>query len=84
MSARVISFSDFAPKQGEYSLLLSDLPGRGVQTLGVLLLDPAADTLYVRLRRDWAMVASDEDAEVLENLEEDLLDKARTEGAAAL
>ncbi|MBV9763381.1 MAG: S24 family peptidase [Acidobacteriaceae bacterium] len=84
MSARVISFSDFAPKQGEYSLLFSDLPGRGVQTLGVLLLDPAADTLYVRLRRDWSMVASDEDAEVLENLEEDLLDKARTEGAAAL
>ena len=75
---------DYLPKSGEYSLLLSELPGRGVETLGVLLLDPASDSLYVRLRRDWARLASDEDVEVLEELEDDLQSKARELGAAAL
>lgn len=84
MSARLISFSDFAPKQGEYSLLLSDLPGQDVQTIGVLLLDPGTDTLRVRLRRDWSTLASDEDAEVLEELEDDLLAKASQSGGAAV
>src|SRR5581483_11643962 len=84
VSARLISFSDFAPKSGEYSLLLSDLPGHGVQTIGVLLLNPATDTLYVRLRRDWTAIASEEDAEVLEGLENDLSSKARAGGGAVL
>ena len=84
MSARVLSFSDFAPKAGEYSLLLSDLPDHGVQTIGVLLLDSTSDTLHVRLRRDWSAVASDEDEEVLEQLEDDLLSKARELGGAAV
>lgn len=84
MSARVISFSDFAPQAAQYSLLLADMPGYGPQTIGVLLLDPATDTLYARLRRDWSRVASDEDAEVLEQLEDDLLSKARQHGGAAV
>ncbi len=41
MSARVISFSDYAPKPGVFSLIVSELPDHGVQTIGVLLLDPA-------------------------------------------
>jgi len=84
LSARVISFSSFGPKPGEYSLLTCDLPGHGPETIGVLLLDPASDTLYVRLRRDWEAVASDEDAEVLSELEDDLVIESRKEGAAAL
>jgi phage repressor protein C with HTH and peptisase S24 domain len=84
MPARVISFSSFAPKPGEYSLLMCELPGRGLETIGVLLLDPASDTLYVRLRRDWDTVASEEDAEVLSELEDDLLIKSREQGANAL
>ena len=84
MSARVISFRDYAPKSGEYSLLLSDLPAHGVETVGVLLLDPASDTLYVRLRRDWDRFASEEDAEVLAELEDDLQTWARQEGGAAV
>ena len=60
------------------------MPGRGVETLGVLLLDPAADRLYVRLRRDWEQVASEEDAEVLRELEDDLTVQAREAGAAAV
>jgi phage repressor protein C with HTH and peptisase S24 domain len=84
MSARVIGFSEYAPKPGEYSLLLADLPGRGVQTIGVLLLDPTTDILHLRLRRDWELVASGEDAEVLAELEDDLLSQARDLGGTAV
>ena len=84
MSARVISMRDYAPKQGQYSLLLSELPGRPAETIGVLLCDPASDLLYVRLRRDWARLASDEDAEVLTELEEDLQSEGQQQGAAAV
>lgn len=84
MPAPVLRFSDFAPKRAEYSLLLSDLPGYGVQTIGVLLLDPSTDTLHLRLRRDWDEVAADEDAEVLEELEDDLAMQARERGGAAV
>ena len=84
MPAPVLRFSDFAPKRAEYSLLLSDLPGHGTQTIGVLLLDPATDTLHLRLRRDWNAVAADEDAEVLEELEDDLAMQARERGGAAV
>ncbi len=84
MAARVVSFGSYAPKQGQYALLLCELPERPVQTIGVLLLDPATDMLYVRLRRDWEQVASEEDAEVLEALEDDLAVKAREGGASAV
>ncbi len=80
MPAQVLSFRDIAPKQGEYSLIVSALPGQGNQTIGVLLLDAASDTLHVRLRRDWEKVASEDDAEVLAELEDDLLLEARDEG----
>ncbi|MFL6416953.1 MAG: S24 family peptidase [Bryobacteraceae bacterium] len=84
MSARVLSFAAYAPKAGQYLLLLSDLPQRGVQTVGVLLLDPATDLLYLRLRRDWERVASEEDAEVLVELEEDLQALSRDRGGSAV
>ncbi|MBV9303302.1 MAG: S24 family peptidase [Acidobacteriaceae bacterium] len=82
--ARVIRFDDFAPKPGEYSLLQAELPGRGVETIGVLLLDPAADTLHIRLRRDWESFASPEDAEVLSELQDDLASQARERGGSAV
>ena len=84
MSAPVISFSDFAPKQAQYSLLLCETPGHAVQTIGVLLLDPKTDTLHVRLRRDWDAVAYEEDAEVLQELEDDLAAQARERGGSAV
>ncbi len=84
MSARVISFGDYQPKRALYSLLLADLPGHSPETIGVLLLDPATDSLHVRLRRDWSTVASAEDAEVLEELEDDLMSQARERGAAGV
>ena len=84
MLARVLSFRDAAPKEGEYSLIVSALPGRGEQTIGVLLLDASSDTLHVRLRRDWERLASEEDAEVLAELEDDLLLQARDEGGKSV
>lgn len=80
MSARVVSIREFTPRPGQYSLLVSDLPGRGMQTLGVLLLDPENDALHIRLRRDWNALASEEDAEVLAALEDDLMLQAQQEG----
>lgn len=84
MLGRVLSFRDLAPKEGEYSLIVSQLPGRGEQTIGVLLLDASSDTLHVRLRRDWEQLASEEDAEVLSELEEDLRLQARDEGGKSV
>ena len=84
MSPRVLQFADYGPKRGEFSVLLSDLPGYGVKTIGVLLLDPASDLLYVRLRRDWHAVAEEEDTEVLAELSGDLELLARERGGAAV
>ncbi len=84
MSARVLSFGDFALKPAQFSLLIADLPGAAAQPIGVLLLDPKTDALYVRLRRDWDEIATDEDSEVLAELEEDLLLQARERGGTAL
>lgn len=84
MSARVLRFSDYAPKPGEFSLLVCELPGHGLETIGILLLDPASDTLYVRLRRDWEAIASEEDAEVMAELEESLSNWAHDLGAHAV
>lgn len=84
MSARVLRFSDYTPKPGEFSLLLCELPGHGQETIGVLLLDPASDTLYIRLRRDWEAIANEEDAEVMAELEESLSAWAHDLGAQAV
>lgn len=84
MSARVFRFSDYAPKPGEFSLLTAEVPDHGAQVIGVLLFDPSTNNLHVRLRRDWDEIATDEDAEVLAELEDDLALKAREMGAAAL
>src|ERR1700720_3698926 len=66
-----------------YSLLTVELPGQEPASAGVLLEDPAADRLHVRLRRDWDSVAPDE-SEVLSGLEDDLASKAAELGAAKL
>jgi phage repressor protein C with HTH and peptisase S24 domain len=84
MSGRVVSIREFTPRVGQYSLLVSDLPGRGLQTLGVLLLDAENDQLHVRLRRDWSALASEEEAEVLSALEEDLTVQAHAEGGGVV
>ncbi len=84
MSSRLLNIREYTPRVGQYSLLISELPGRGMQTLGVLLLDPETDQLHIRLRRDWNALASEEDAEVLSELEDDLSLQARQEGGVVV
>ena len=47
--------------------------------VGVLLLDPGRDRLYVRVRRDWDNIQPEE-AEVLELMEQGLADAAARRG----
>ncbi len=84
MSARVLSIRDYAPRSGQFSLLVADLPGLSAETIGVLLLDPETDTLHVRLRRDWDQIADEDDAEVLAELEDDLASKSHETGGNAV
>jgi SOS-response transcriptional repressor LexA len=70
-----------------FSILMLDLPGGGFNftgdvNVGILLEDPATDRLYVRLRRDWDQIAPEEEAEVLEALEDGLRSNASELGAA--
>ncbi|MBM3775861.1 MAG: S24 family peptidase [Acidobacteria bacterium] len=64
----------------EYCLLELASPGGAGEPAGVLLLDPARNRLHARLRRSWP----EEDADILELLEEDLAHKAREMGGAGL
>ncbi|MBV8808145.1 MAG: hypothetical protein JO033_05675 [Acidobacteriaceae bacterium] len=82
MSARVLRFSDYAPKTAKYALLLAELPGHTTEPIGVLLHDPASDALHLRLRRDWDTLATEEDAEVLAEVEDDLSSLAAENGGA--
>ena len=50
---------------------------------GVLLLDPGMNALHLRLRRDWDVIAPEE-AEVLEDLQDDLETKAAELGGSQL
>jgi phage repressor protein C with HTH and peptisase S24 domain len=70
-----------AVRKGECLFLQLALPGQPVENAGVLLVDPAEDRLYLKLRRDWEHISDPDDAEVLEALEDDLALKAREMGA---
>jgi SOS-response transcriptional repressor LexA len=66
-----------------YSVLAVELPGEGEINAGVLLEDPAADRLYVRLRRDWERIAPGE-AEVLSAIEGNFANLSADMGAAGV
>jgi len=57
------------------SVLQLEMPGSAPVSAGVLLEDPADNRLYLRLRRDWDVIAPAE-ATVLSELESDLAAKA--------
>ncbi len=77
----LVSTSVAGTRAARYSLLTVELPGQDAVTAGVLLEDPAANFVHIRLRRDWEQFAPDE-AEVLSLLEDDLLARAAQMGAA--
>lgn len=70
-----------ATQLARLSVLQLEMPGNAPVSAGVLLEDPASNRLYLRLRRDWDVIAPEE-AEVLSELEPDLAQKAQKLGAA--
>ncbi|MGD0199337.1 MAG: S24 family peptidase [Bryobacteraceae bacterium] len=69
------------PRRGEYAVLGVCLPGQAEAGYGVLLRDPASDSVYQRCRR---VVPGCEDQELFELLPEDLEAKAREMGGERL
>ena len=81
MRAAVIPIS--GRREGLYVLLAAALPGRPVQNIGVLLVDPETDRGWLRMRERFDDIADSEDAEVLEALDEDIRARLSKLGAAA-
>jgi phage repressor protein C with HTH and peptisase S24 domain len=84
ISERVVDIGAHRPRRGEYCVLMAQLPGQHKEAIGVLLLDPEHDSLYVQLRRDWRSIAGQDDVEVLEALGSDLELKAGEMGGEAV
>ncbi len=60
------------PRQSaNFSLLQVALPSKAPINIGILLLNPATDRLYKKLRGDWSSIAGPANVEVLEALDED-------------
>jgi SOS-response transcriptional repressor LexA len=72
-----------ATQAARFSIVTIELPGEEPLNAGVLLEDPASDRLWIRFRRDWDFIAPDE-AEVLSEIESDLMAKSLEMGAARL
>ena len=81
MPASVVPIS--GSREGTFLLLVAALPGRSPQPVGVILVDPATDRAWVRLRENFDAVADPEDAEVFEALEADLRQRLAEHGAEA-
>ena len=68
-------------REGTWLLLQAALPGNQVHNIGVFLLDPSGDKLFLRLRSRFDDIAAPEEAEFLEALEQDLRARAAEMGA---
>jgi phage repressor protein C with HTH and peptisase S24 domain len=79
--AGVVSIAGRRP--GAYVLLEAALPERPVRNIGVLLLDPATDRGWLKMRGDYRDIADDEDAEVFAALEDDVRAQIAANGAEA-
>jgi hypothetical protein len=68
-------------RQGDYALLELAWPGRPIRNIGVALLDPGTDRLWLRFTRHW-----DEgtDREYLGALQEEMEQRSRESGGKAL
>jgi SOS-response transcriptional repressor LexA len=67
MPATVLPIST---RRGDYVSLRLALAGSPEHNVGILLLDPASDRLFLRLRSHWDDIALAEDLEYLESMEE--------------
>src|SRR5438105_4841787 len=68
-------------RHGEYIVLRLALPNAPQHPIGVLLLDPSADRLFLRLRSHWDDICGPDDLEYLSHLENDLQTQAAGMGA---
>ena len=66
-----------------FSLLTLSLPGRPEEPAGVLVYDAPQERLAVKLRRDWQLLASEDDAQILSGLEAHLKQLSLEMGAAS-
>ena len=66
-----------------FSLLTLSLPGRPEEPAGVLVYDAPQQRLAVKLRRDWQLLASEDDAQILSGLEAHLKQLSLEMGAAS-
>jgi phage repressor protein C with HTH and peptisase S24 domain len=82
MQQKVVTFGAGHP--GAYVLLEAALPERPIRNIGVLLLDPATDRGWLKLREGYNDIAAADDAEVFDALEEDLRAQMAQNGATAL
>jgi len=73
-----------ARREGAWVLLETALPGRPIEPAGVILIDPATDRAWVRMRRRFDAIADAEDAEVLDALEADFAQRSAEAGGEAL
>jgi phage repressor protein C with HTH and peptisase S24 domain len=71
-------------RPGEFVLLEAAPPEMPVRNVGVLLLDPATDRAWLKMRERYEDIAAADDAEVLEALEEDVRASMAKIGAEAL
>ena len=87
-SDKLISMTPHGPATthpGESLLVEAAVPGTGVSIVGVLLLDPEANRLRLRFRRDWdELFADPEDVEYFAALEQDLEARAGEAGPATM
>lgn len=81
MPASVIPIT--ARRRGAYTVLEAALPQRPPHSIGVLLIDPESDRLWVRMRQRYDDLADPDDAEVLEALEADIRARSAEMGAEA-
>jgi len=72
-----------ATHAARFAVLLVELPKAGLVPAGVLLEDRNTDRVYLRLRRDWDLLAPEE-SEILGEVEADLIAKAQEMGAARM
>lgn len=85
MAAAVISIREGFQKQANWSLLEVARPGESPEPYGVLLADSATNTLFLRCRDAADFVDLEEqEADILDFLQDDLRHKAAENGAAAL
>ena len=82
MQHKVVAITACHP--GAYVLLEAALPERPIRNIGVLLLDPATDRGWLKLRDHYQDIAAEDDAEVFDALEEDLRERMAQSGATAL